>query len=245
MISYAQNLEDVTLLEVFGDKRDGFYVDVGASDPVVRSVTKLFYDAGWRGINIEPVERFHRMLVEARPRDLNLCIAVGSKRSALEFFEFDAEGISTLSREFAEEFIRLGYACRRRSAEVIPLRDVCAEHCPSTPIDFMKIDVEGWEQEVLAGGDWRRFRPSVLVVEATKPNTTGALRAEPNWSTWEPFVLEQGYRLAYFDGLNRFYVARERSELLGRFPSRARCLVRRARRWIRDRLPSAGAKAGA
>lgn len=230
MRSYAQNFEDVTLARVFAGTADGFYLDVGASDPVVRSVTKHFYDSGWRGINVEPVARFHHALVKARPRDLNLCLALGTTRSSLTFFEFEAEGISTLSSEFADHFVRLGYACTRRVVDVVPLRELCEQHA-DRPIDFMKIDVEGWERQVLEGGDWNRFRPRVLLVEATKPNSS-----EPNWSDWEPFVLAQGYRFAYYDGLNRFYVAREHAELAARFPSRARQLLRACVRWTRDEI---------
>jgi len=220
MISHAQNFEDVTLAGLFGDRAEGFYVDVGASDPVVRSVTKHFYDRGWHGVNVEPVARFHRALLEARPRDVNLCVALGRERGTLTFFEFEAEGISTLSPEFARHFADQGYPCVRRDVEVVPLREVCAAHCLE-PIDFMKIDVEGWERQVLEGGDWERFRPRVLLVEATKPNST-----EPNWQDWEPFLLGQGYLFAHFDGLNRFYLAREAAGFQGRFPSRVRARLR-------------------
>lgn len=214
MISYAQRMEDVTLARVFDDRPTGFYVDVGASDPVVRSVTKHFYELGWHGVNIEPVARFHRALVQDRPRDVNLCIALGTAAGTLEFFEFDTEGISTLSREHAEHFIRQNHRCTPHTVDVVPLREVCAQFCRE-PIDFLKIDVEGWERQVLEGGDWTRFRPRVLLVEATKPNSS-----EPAWDTWEPFLLSRGYVFAYFDGLNRFYVANEESPLLGRFPSK-------------------------
>lgn len=232
MKSYAQNFEDVTLARVFGDRKDGFYVDVGASDPLVRSVTKHLYDRGWHGINIEPVERFHRKLVQARPRDVNLCVALGVARSTLTFFEFEAEGISTLSPENAEHFIRLGYACTRRTVDVLPLREVCAAH-GSPAIDFLKIDVEGWERQVLEGGDWERYRPRVVVVEATKPNSS-----EPNWGGWEPFLLARGYLFAYFDGLNRFYVAKEHDRLLPLFPSRARRMLRSLVRRASARMSS-------
>lgn len=220
MIAYAQNSEDLVLARVLGGRQTGFYVDVGASDPVVRSVTKHFYDQGWRGVNIEPVARFHRALQHERPRDVNLCVALGKERGTLTFFEFEAEGISTLSSEFAGHFIRQGYAVAHRTVEVMSLREVCEAHC-SGPIDFMKIDVEGWERPVIESGDWARFRPRVVLVEATKPNSS-----EPNWQEWEPFLLGQGYLFAYFDGLNRFYVPTEERALLARFPWQLPVLIR-------------------
>lgn len=211
MISYAQNFEDVVLARAFAGQNTGFYVDVGACDPLLRSVTKHFYDEGWRGVNVEPTTRFHSALLKQRGRDVNLRVAVGSGRDTLTFYEFDAEGISTLNQEFAAHFERKGFRCTKRSVSVLPLREICEAHC-SGPIDFMKVDVEGWEQQVLEGGDWRRFRPRVLLVEATLPNSR-----EERWQEWEPFLLRQEYLFAYFDGLNRFYVSREEEGLLRHF----------------------------
>jgi hypothetical protein len=96
---------------------------------------------------------------------------------------------------------------------VITLASLCAQQGLGE-IDFLKIDVEGAEADVLAGGDWRRFRPKVIVIEAVKPGT-----GEPAWDDWEPFILGQGYRFALFDTLNRFYVAEEHPQILSRLPS--------------------------
>ena len=71
MISYAQNFEDVMLARAFAGKTEGFYVDVGAMDPVDGSVTKYFYELGWSGINIEPDEEYYKRLVADRKRDCN------------------------------------------------------------------------------------------------------------------------------------------------------------------------------
>jgi hypothetical protein len=88
------------------------------------------------------------------------------------------------------------------------------EGSPPGSIDFLKIDVEGAEGDVLFGGDWKRFRPKVIVAEAVTPMTS-----EPSWQGWEPFLIAQGYRFVLFDTLNRFYVAQEHPEIMMRLPS--------------------------
>jgi hypothetical protein len=66
-------------------------------------------------------------------------------------------------------------------------------------IDFLKIDVEGLEGKVIEAGDWRSYRPTIVVVEAIDPR--GAL----TWEAWEPMLLAHGYTFLEFDGLNRWY----------------------------------------
>jgi hypothetical protein len=91
---------------------------------------------------------------------------------------------------------------------VTTLARLCAEYAADRVIDFLKIDVETWERQVIAGNDWRRFRPRVVLVEATLPNSP-----EPAWADWEPIVLDNDYLFVWFDGLNRFYVRREDAAL--------------------------------
>ena len=117
MISYAQNFEDVMLDRVFRGRTDGFYVDVGAMDPVWGSVTKRFYDLGWRGVNVEPVPRFHKALVRGRPCDVNLAVALGRSRGRLELFDFPVAGVSTFSPEFADYFVGRGHSYAKRPVE--------------------------------------------------------------------------------------------------------------------------------
>ena len=96
---------------------------------------------------------------------------------------------------------------------VTTLATLCEKHGLGS-IDFLKIDVEGAEGDVLFGGDWKRFRPKVVVAEAVTP-----LASEQGWQDWEPFLISQGYHFVLFDTLNRFYVAQEHRELLARLPS--------------------------
>jgi FkbM family methyltransferase len=207
MVSSAQNLEDVMLARAFRHKTEGFYIDVGAMDPCAGSVTRYFYDLGWRGINVEPDSRFFNKLFEARPRDINLPVALSSHKGRKELFVLETIGMSTIIEERAE-----GYSLQeRRSVETRTLADVCEEFSPQE-IDFLKVDVEGAEADVLRGGDWLRFRPKIVVVESTAP-----FSYDPTWQEWHPLLTLAGYRLVYEDGINRFYCREESFELAGAF----------------------------
>ena len=200
------------LRRVFGERKQGFYIDVGAMDPVLESVTKWFYDDGWHGINIEPNRFFYEKLVGERSRDINLSVAIGEQEGEKPLFVFEQYGISTFDPANRDRFVELGYSCEQEPVSVTTLAAICAEYA-TEPIDFLKVDCEGWESFVLRGADWERFRPTVLIVEATEPMST-----VPSWQEWEPFLIETArYEFVYFDGLNRFYVPRERSELRSHF----------------------------
>jgi FkbM family methyltransferase len=208
MISYAQNFEDVILHRVFRDRKDGFYIDVGAMDPLVESVTKFFYDEGWSGINIEPNEWFYSKLLQERPRDINLNLALGEKEENREIYLFEHIGNSTFDDLSRDRYVEKGFETKPKQVKVTTLATVCQDYV-RRPIDFLKIDCEGWEKFVILGADWDRFRPILLIIEATEPGT-----ATPSWSEWEPFLMEDGrYEMVYFDGLNRFYLRREYLDL--------------------------------
>src|SRR5262245_14356330 len=208
MISYAQNFEDVMLARVFRDRTDGFYVDVGAGDPVNMSVTKWFYDLGWRGINIEPNPIFYARLTTERTRDINLDCAAGAFAGEAQYFQLPVNELSSCDPRVRARAEAAGKPITVRAVRVMPLTEILDRHCGGGSVDFLKIDVEGWERQVLSGLDWRRYRPTVVVVEATFPNT----RVESH-SEWEKLLLGSGYRQVHFDGLSRFYIPGERTDL--------------------------------
>lgn len=211
MISYSINREDALLARTFADQPTGFYIDVGANRPIDGSVTYHFYERGWRGINIEPGAMFVE-LAAARPRDINLPCGVSDSTGELTFYEFPVmHGYSTCDVAQARTLEARGWESRRRTIPVRTLADVCAEFVGSTTIDFLSVDVEGHERAVLAGADWSRWRPRVVLVEATRPDST-----EPTHEAWESLLLDADYRFALFDGLNRFYVRREDEPLIAR-----------------------------
>ncbi len=206
--SYAQNHEDVLLSRLFPPGLSGFYIDVGAMDPVVNSVTKLFSDRGWRGINVEPAAFPFERLQAGRPRDVNLNVGLSDKQGTLTFFESDpSSGWSTFSAEQAAQHRDAGLTLVERFVPVTTLAEICRQYV-TEQIDFISIDVEGHERQVLEGGDWRRWRPRVVVVEATEPNTTISTHHQ-----WEHVLLDADYDFAAFDGLNRYYVRAEDEHL--------------------------------
>jgi FkbM family methyltransferase len=221
MISYAQNFEDVLLDRAFPGRHEGFYVDVGAWHPVRDSVTKHFYDLGWRGINVEPLPEALALFREQRPRDANLGVALGERPGQRGFLRVADTGLSTLELHRRKHFEALGLSCTEDVVEVTTLQAVCHEHV-HCEIDFLKIDVEGAEKAVLAGGDWDNFRPRVVLVEAVAADPGALLypssdtprrHPRPTWDDWERDLLARSYRFCLFDGLNRFYVREEDGEL--------------------------------
>lgn len=213
MVSYAQNLEDVLLHRALADVGRGFYVDVGAQDPVDDSVTKAFYERGWRGINVEPVRHWFERLVADRPEDINLECALGAEEGRLVLYDVPESGLSTTVPEIAEKHRRDGYEVVERETAVVTLDAVFARHGVTT-VHFLKIDVEGAEAAVLRGVSLSTVRPWIIVVEATAPNSRTLTHHE-----WEDLVTSRGYGFVWFDGLNRFYVADEHAELKAAFTS--------------------------
>ena len=211
-VSYSQNAEDVLLWRALGHVANGFYIDVGANDPVEHSVTKAFYERGWSGISIEPLPAFHREFEQQRARDINLAIAAGAEDGELTLYDTpDVRGWASPDQNVADMHRAEGHRIAELTVPVRTLASVCAEHVEGD-IHFLKIDVEGFEGEVLRGMDFTRWRPWVLVIEATLPNSR-----ETNHQSWEGMVVGQGYRFVWFDGLNRWYVADEHPELTQHF----------------------------
>ncbi len=211
-ISYAQRFEDMHLLRCFADQRSGTYIDIGAGHPVYDNVSFLFYLRGWSGITVEPNPWLAELSAAVRPRDHRVQSLVGAAPGEATYYLVEKfHGLSTTIASHAQAAQQeFGKAVRAMTVKVATLAALCEEY-GLTAIDFLKVDVEGAEPDVLRGGDWTRFRPKVVVVEALTPVTLA-----PAWQHWEEILTAQHYRFAFFDSLNRYYVADEHPDLARR-----------------------------
>jgi FkbM family methyltransferase len=213
VISYAQRFEDICLMRCFGDRRQGFYIDVGSGHPVYDNTSFAFYLQGWRGVTVEPNPWLARLSRAVRPRDHHIEAAVGASAGDAAFHLVkDFHGLSTTIESHARSArTQFGKASQAIVVRMTTLAELCEEHAPES-IDFLKVDVEGAEQDVLLNGNWQKHRPKVVVAEALAPYSLA-----PAWEDWEPFLRQQGYRYAWFDSLNRYYLAEEAGELARSF----------------------------
>jgi FkbM family methyltransferase len=215
IISYAQNYEDVILWRALGHIQNGFYFDIGAWSPTVDSVTKTFYDSGWCGINVEPEKEMYGQLVKERPRDINLKLAASDSESISKmFFNVKDSALSTMVEGVSlNNQNSFGLDSYEEFVPTMTLEQIWNDHVPAgQDVHFLKIDVEGFEKKVIAGNDWQTKRPWVLVIESNIP-----MSRKPSQKEWEHVLLENNYVFVYGDGMNRFYLAKERLDLMRHF----------------------------
>lgn len=206
LVSYCANeeMEDIILYHVLRDVDDIFYIDIGSNDPFKGSVTKLLYDMkNAHGINVEPQRKLYEITVRERPRDINLCVAIGNTGGISKLFY--QGGLSTIVKRnvWNED-------CYSEEIEIVTLKSVCEKYVKEYQnICFLKIDVEGAEKSVLEGCDFNRYRPWIIVIESTEPMTD-----IPNFMEWESILLSAGYHFVQMTGVNRYYVANEKRDEL-------------------------------
>lgn len=209
IISYSHpyDMEDVILYNAFYEEKEIFYIDIGSCDPLRNSVTKLLYDTkGAHGINVDPQKSYIEITNKERIRDINLCVGVGDKFEKKTLY-FQA-GRSTL----VEKNI-MNKNCQSEEIDIVTLAYLCDQYIDKEQkISFLKIDVEGYEKQVLSGADFGKYRPYVVVVESAEP---GSL--QPTYNEWESILFQNNYHYVFANGVNRYYVADERKDLDKKF----------------------------
>jgi len=212
---FAQNFEDLYLYRLFSGVDKGFYIDVGAWHPTLDNVTAIFYEQGWRGINIEPVSEIFEILQKERAEDTNLCLAVvGSSETTSVPILIAGDNPLQSGQHCVSIELPSGQASSSEGGPPIPtrlvpaatLREIIDKYAMLQEICFLKLDIEGYEYQALLGLDLPTLRvecrPQVIVLEATLPDTR---LSSPCRSKCRANLEENGYRYLYFDGLNDYY----------------------------------------
>jgi len=194
--SYSQLNEDL-IIDGILHKEHGFYIDIGAHDPLSLSNTKRFYDKGWHGINIEPIPSLIGKFNESRPRDINLNIGVGVDRSKLTFYELTYPSLSSFDKNAAlynakKHHVKIE---KEYEVEVMPLREICQQYAKDKPIDFLSIDTEGYEMEVLTSNNWELYRPTLIIIEPGQNN-----------NEIYDYLVGQSYQPIYRNGINAIFI---------------------------------------
>lgn len=192
--SYSQEGEDMYLLKLFDGKKGGFFVDVGAHHPYRYSNTFALYRLGWRGINIDATPGSMKAFDRVRRRDINVELTVGNTNTTTTFYMFEERALNTSSQKVAQAVIDSGQSRLLQKIQVRQklLAEILDQYLPNNVVfDFLNVDVEGKDVEVLKSNDWKRFRPQVILVEELGiHNVRQAIEA-----TATRFLKDKGYEL--------------------------------------------------
>lgn len=160
---FSQTGEDILVNGVLQNQPCGFYVDVGAYDPVKYSNTFGFYLKGWNGINIDPSPEAFKKFKKARPNDINVNVGISDTPGKLTYYSFKEAAFNTFSKSLAESYKTPFDTSQIKVERLDRVLDAC--NIPASGIDLMSIDVEGMDLQVLKSNDWKRYRPRVIAVE--------------------------------------------------------------------------------
>ena len=193
-ISFSQDGEDIVIEELFNDKSEGFYVDVGAHHPQRFSNTYYFYLKGWKGINIDAMPGSMKIFDDLRPRDINLEIPISDKSEILTYYEFDEPALNSFSLPLSQE--RITTTNYKIVAEIQLKTETLAEVLdkylpPQQTIDFLSVDVEGLDYQVITSNNWDKYKPKVILVEDLEFSSLKRI----NTSKICLFLEEKGYIL--------------------------------------------------
>ena len=162
--SYSFNSVDLIIDYIFKNKKNGFYLDVGAQHPISNNNTYLIFKKGWHGINIDLDKKNIDLFKIARPNDHNLNYALSDKIEETELFYYhDSSPINTLNKvvsDFQNAKIK-----EIKKIKTNTLNNILENLKLNNQIDYMNLDVEGFEEKVLSSFDIKKYKPLVISVE--------------------------------------------------------------------------------
>lgn len=207
-LSYSQEGEDLILSRFFAGKENGYYIDIGAHHPKRFSNTYIFYLKGWRGINIDALPGTKNTFDIDRPEDINLEVGVSETEGNLVYYSFNEPALNTFDKVEAEKKNGLQHYFIEKEIRIntFPLSYILNKYLPSNQnIDFMSIDVEGLDLQVLKSNDWEKYKPNLILVEELRTNIIEITKTSAIYR----FLIDKGY-LLYFRSFNTsFYKLEE------------------------------------
>lgn len=189
--SWSQEGEDMVLRRIYESKKSGFYVDVGAHHPKRFSNTYFFYRRGWMGINVDAMPGSMKLFKRWRSRDINLELGVAQQEGVLNYYVFNEPALNGFLADLSEErhLAQNEYFIKEiRKIQVKPLREILQDNLKGQIIDFLSVDVEGLDLDVLKSNDWGKYRPKFVLAEILKSNFH-----DLNQDSVVLFMKEQGY----------------------------------------------------
>jgi FkbM family methyltransferase len=198
--SYAQCGEDMILETIFLNRKNGFYVDIGANNPIIQSNTHYFYKKGWKGINIDANPKSMKYFNKVRKRDANLNIPISDKEELLDYYIFSSSFFNTFSKEQMEVYKDMLVDTQQLQTQT--LENLLNKHLINKEIDFLSIDTEGWDLKVLKSNNWNKYRPKVILIEfLIYENNDGVEKSEI-----AKFLTNLGYKYFCSTPCNSFYI---------------------------------------
>ena len=181
--SFGQSGEDLWLLGWLREQRlpwsgDGFYIDIGANHPVVLSATYLLYRKGWQGITVEPIPALCSLHARLRPRDICLNVGVGARPGSQQFWETAPDYFCSFSQKAARkaEADGLCRVLRETHVKVASPRDIISRMPEGAHVNYLSIDTEGLDTEILSNWPWEDCRPDLVSCEASADHNSEAGR---------------------------------------------------------------------
>lgn len=181
--SFAQNYEDLEIEKLFGNKKDGRYMEIGAYHPTRLSNTYRFYKKDWKGVVVEPNPEVKKLFKKIRPKDEFLNIGISENGGDLKYYQYLIPALNTFNK-INNDHKMIGVA----KIKTKKITNIVTEI-----FDFLSIDTEGFDAVILKNWPWQKYKPKVICVETDKVKV-------------DKILIKQGYRLKFVNQYNSIYV---------------------------------------
>lgn len=208
--SYAQSGEDLIVKYIFDARgiKNPTYIDIGAHDPAKINNTKIFYDSGSRGINIEPNLTLFKKFTKHRKKDINLNVGVSDYAGELDFYILSVPTLSTFSKTEAYKIVQEQNLSIKevRRISVLTINTIINKYNHGKYPDFLSIDIEGLDEKVVRSIDFSNVGPKVICIETISYSTTGRGKKDDNIVD---FLKNNGYIVYADTNINTIFVRKD------------------------------------